>query len=156
MPEHVHVETVSPADPVLDTVLDWHWREWGLGTEAERDEWRERLRARTGEIGIPFTLVARWSGQPVGSISVCVDDVDAEFADRGPWLSGVYVLGGARDLGVGRRLLDVAANRARAAGSTELWLHTGEATRFYERCGYEVARPKTSLAVDAVLWRPLI
>ena len=29
-------------------------------------------------------------------------DVDAEFADRGPWLSGVYVLGAARDLGLGR------------------------------------------------------
>ena len=38
-------------------------------------------------------------------------------------------------------------------GATELWLHTGEAARFYERCGYEVARPKTSLARDAVLWR---
>ena len=43
----------------------------------------------------------------------------------------------------------------REAEATELWLHTGEAARFYERCGYEVARPKTSLAQDAVLWRPL-
>ena len=41
------------------------------------------------------------------------------------------------------------------AGATELWLHTGEAARFYERCGYQVARPKTSLVEDAVLWRPL-
>ena len=151
----VDVESLSPADPVLETVLHWHWREWSLGTEAEREEWRKRLRSRTGESGIPFTLVARWGDEAVGSISVCTDDVDVEFADRGPWLSGVYVLGAARDLGLGRRLLDMAANRALEAGATELWLHTGEAARFYERCGYEVARPKVSLATDAVLWRML-
>lgn len=43
----------------------------------------------------------------------------------------------------------------REPSATELWLHTGEAARFYERCGYQVARPKTSLVEDAVLWRPL-
>jgi GNAT superfamily N-acetyltransferase len=151
----LHVELLKAPDPLLDVVLHWHWREWSLGTETERDEWRERLRARTGETGIPFTFVARWGDVPVGSISVCTDDVDGEFADRGPWLTGVYVVGAARDLGVGRRLLELAADRAREAGATELWLHTGEAARFYERCGYEVARPKTSLAQDAVLWRSL-
>ena len=130
------VDIVSADDPVLETVLHWHWREWSLGTEAERDEWRRRLRSRTGESGIPFTLLARWGGEPVGSISVCIDDVDAECVDRGPWLSGVYVLGAARDLGLGRRLLDVAARRAREAGATELGCH-GEAISFDERCGHE-------------------
>jgi GNAT superfamily N-acetyltransferase len=151
----VHIEVVGATDPVLETVHLWHWREWSLGTEAERVAWGERLRSRTGAAGIPFTLVARWGDEPVGSISVCTDDSDTDFADRGPWLSGVYVLGAARDLGLGRRLLEVAADRARDAGATELWLHTGEASRFYERCGYEVARPKTSLSQDAVLWRSL-
>jgi GNAT superfamily N-acetyltransferase len=151
----VHVDLLKADDPVLETVLHWHWREWSLGTDAERNEWRERLRARTGQTGIPFTFVARWDGEPVGSISVCTDDGDAAFADRGPWLTGVYVLGAARDLGLGRRLLELAEGRAREAGATELWLHTGEAARFYERCGYTVARPKTSLAEDAVLWRSL-
>jgi GNAT superfamily N-acetyltransferase len=151
----VHIGLLRAEDPVLETVLHWHWREWSLGTEAERDKWRVRLKARTGAAGIPFTLVARWGDEPVGSISVCTDDADAEFADRGPWLSGVFVLGSARDLGFGRRLLEAAADRALQIGATEIWLHTGEAARFYERCGYIVARPKTSLARDAVLWRPL-
>jgi GNAT superfamily N-acetyltransferase len=151
----VRVDLLTADDAVLDTVLNWHLREWSLGTTAEREEWRARLRARSGATGIPFTLVARCDDEPVGSISVCTDDVDAEFADRGPWLSGVYVIGAARDLGLGRRLLDVAADRAQEAGATELWLHTGEAARFYERCGYTVARPKTSLTEDAVLWRRL-
>ena len=83
------VAVLRADDPVLETVLHWHWREWSLGPAAERDEWRQRLCARTAEAGIPFTLVARWDGEPVGSISVCTDDFDAEFADRGPWLTGV-------------------------------------------------------------------
>lgn len=151
----VQIKALNAGDPILETVLHWHWKEWSLGTEAERAEWHRRLRSRTSVAGIPFTLVAHCDAKPVGSISVCVDDYDAEFADRGPWLSGVFVLGAARDLGVGRQLLDAAATRAREAGATELWLHTGEATRFCERCGYTVARPKASLAADAVLWRPL-
>lgn len=149
------IAPVAADDPVLGTVAHWHWKEWSLGTEPERVAWEARLRARTGAHGIPFTLVARWGDEPVGSVSVCTDDVDAEFADRGPWLSGVFVLGAARDLGLGRRLLADAEDRARAAGATEIWLHTGEAARFYERCGYTVARPKTSLERDAVLWRAL-
>ena len=146
---------VTADDPVLDTVAHWHWREWSLGTEEERARWDRNLRARTGVTGIPFTLVAYWGDDPVGSVSVCTDDVDPEYPDRGPWLSGVFVLGAARDLGLGRRLLTEAEDRARAAGATELWLHTGEAARFYERCGYTTARPKTSLEQDAVLWRAL-
>ena len=54
----IDVEPVNAADPVLETVLHWHWREWSLGTEVEREEWGKRLRSRTGETGIPFTLVA--------------------------------------------------------------------------------------------------
>ena len=150
----VHVDILSADDPVLETVLHWHWREWSLGTEAERDEWRRRLRSRTGESGIPFTLLARWGGEPVGSISVCIDDVDAEFADRGPWLSGVYVLGAARDLGLGRRLLDVAARRAREAGDRTLAAHRrgGPLLRTLRLRG---GASQTSLAGDAVLWRSL-
>ena len=91
----VHIDLLDAGDPVLETVLHWHWREWSLGTEAERDAWRGRLAARIGATGIPFTLLARWGEEPVGSISVCSDDVDDEFADRGPWLSGVFVLGAA-------------------------------------------------------------
>jgi GNAT superfamily N-acetyltransferase len=151
----LRIELLSASDPLVDLVAQWHWREWSLGTETERDQWRERLRWRTGEAGIPCTLVAHWGDEPVGSITVCADDSDPEFADRGPWLSGVYVVGAARDLGIGRRLLEQAEDRACEAGASELWLHTGEAARFYERCGYEVARPKTSLAQDAVLWRSL-
>src|SRR5439155_18872000 len=80
---------------------------------------------------------------------------DSRFADRGPWLSGVVVVGRARNLGVGRGMLDAAADRARQVGATELWLHTAAAARFYERCGYELAHVKQGHEDDAVLWLAL-
>jgi GNAT superfamily N-acetyltransferase len=64
----------------------------------------------------------------------------------------VLVVARARDLGVGRHLLDAAADRARALGATRLWLRTSAAARFYERCGYRSAHAKQGLEDDAVLW----
>jgi GNAT superfamily N-acetyltransferase len=154
----VEVSTVflAPDSDVLETVLGWHWGEWSAGhADANVDAWREQLRRRSSSERIPFTLVARIGGEPVGCVSVCHDDADGRYPDRGPWLSGMVVIGRARNLGVGRQLLVDAADRARAFGATQLWLHTSEAAPFYERCGYQLAHAKQSLDDDAVLWRDL-
>jgi GNAT superfamily N-acetyltransferase len=142
--------------PHLETVLAWHWHEWSADhADADREVWREQLRGRTRSDGIPFTVVASFDDQPVGCLTVCDDDADERHADRGPWLTGMLVIGTARNLGVGRRLLADAAERARAFGARELWLHTGAAAQFYERCGYEIIHRKQSIDDDAVLWREL-
>ncbi|MFZ4585252.1 MAG: GNAT family N-acetyltransferase [Acidimicrobiia bacterium] len=59
----------------------------------------------------------------------------------------------ARNLGVGTALVRAAEEKARRIGITELWCHTAEASRFYERCGWTVVRPKHGLNGDAVLMR---
>jgi GNAT superfamily N-acetyltransferase len=151
----IHTKLLTPDDPVLETVLGWHWHEWSAEEDGDLESWRDRLRSRARSDDIPFTLVARLDSEPVGCLTVCKDDVDARFADHGPWLSGMLVVGRARDLGVGRALLAQAAERARDFGATELWLYTSEAARFYERCGYKVAHSKERLLDNAVLWREL-
>jgi GNAT superfamily N-acetyltransferase len=150
------IELLAADSPLVDTVLDWHWREWSPGeTDPDRGVWRTRVAERTRRDGIPFTLVAFLDSEPVGSIAVCHDDLDTRYADRGPWLSGVYVLGAARNLGIGRSMLDAAWARALSFGATELWLKTGEASAFYERCGWTLVHRKESLSDDAVLTRRL-
>ena len=152
----IECELLQQDSPLVETVLTWHWDAFSRDhADADLDQWRVQLRGRCRADGIPFTLVARLGDEPVGCITVCHDDADARFADRGPWLSGVVVVGRARNLGVGRRMLDAAADRARQVGATELWLHTGAAARFYERCGYELAHVKQELEDDAVLWLAL-
>ena len=61
----------------------------------------------------------------------------------------------ARNLGVGRALLDAACERARSFDVAELWLHTGEASAFYERCGWTIVHRKETLPDDAVLMKVL-
>ncbi|WP_143448316.1 GNAT family N-acetyltransferase [Kineosporia sp. A_224] len=131
---------IPPDDPATDPVQRW------TRLVAER--------ARPGQV--PFTLVAHVDDGPVGCVQVCTDDVHARYADRGPWLSAVYVLPVARDLGVGRALLAETERLTAAQGHDELWLHTGEAHRFYARCGWETVEPKVSVHEDAVMRRSLV
>jgi GNAT superfamily N-acetyltransferase len=152
----IAVQRLRPSDSVFDTVFQWHWSEWGVVTrDADAAGWRAQLANRCQAEGIPFTLVASLDGEPVGCVSVCEDDLDTRFADRGPWLSGMVVIGPARNLGVGRALLQAAADHARDESATELWVWTTEAGPFYKRCGYTYQRRKTGLHDRSVLNRSL-
>ena len=142
-------------DP-FDTVFAWHWREWSHGEpDADFDEWRARLCERSAGDQIPFTLVAYIDADPVGCLSVCHDDSDKRFAEHGPWLSGMFVDGRARNLGVGRALLQSVEERTLALGIAELWVHTSEAGPFYERCGWTYAHRKEAVRDESVLTRDL-
>jgi GNAT superfamily N-acetyltransferase len=148
----LRVEALADHPGLVDTVVGWHWREWSHGhAEASLDDWRSRLVARSNRDRVPFTLVAFLDAEPVGCVSVCDDDMDARFADHGPWLSGMLVIGEARNLGLGRALLREVEVRARRSGATELWLHTGEASAFYERCGWMVIARKQQMHEDTVM-----
>lgn len=156
MAVEVRVELLDAVSPLFERVVEWHWHEWSNGlSDADRAAWRARLATRCRDDGIPFTLVAFADGEPVGCLTVCHDDLDARFADRGPWLSGVLVAGPARNLGVGRALVRAAEARAAAFGAREMWLWTSEAGPFYARCGYTVVARKEDVAGHAVLWRAL-
>lgn len=148
----IEVKRLSAANTVFDDVFRWHWLEWGVSTrDADENAWRTQLASRCHHEGIPFTLVAALDGEPVGCVTVCEDDRDNRFADHGPWLSGMVVVGQARNMGVGRELLNRAADGARHSGATELWVWTTEAGPFYERCGYEYAHRKETTRDASVL-----
>jgi GNAT superfamily N-acetyltransferase len=148
----IHVERLRSAAAAFDQVFRWHWLEWGVqDPTADEAEWRQRLASRSGDFGIPFTLVADLDGEPVGCVSVCYDDRDSRYADHGPWLSGMVVVGPARNMGVGRALLSAAAENASGASATELWVWTTEAGPFYERCAYRYAHRKDGLRDCSVL-----
>lgn len=155
-PAPVRLELLADHLDLVPTVARWHWREWGEeDDELDEAKWVAVVGSRTGRDEVPFTLIAFVDEQLVGSLSVCADDTDAEFADEGPWLSGMFVRPPARDLGIGRQLVAEVERRATAAGHRTLWAHTAEAERFYVRCGWEVVRPKEPMRRDAVVRRSL-
>ena len=152
----IEVRRLAADEPVFADVFRWHWLEWGaVETGADETQWRARLASRCRGEGIPFTLVALLDSEPVGCVSVCDDDRDIRYADRAPWLSGMVVVGPARNMGVGRALLDAAASEARYASVSELWVWTTEAGAFYERCGYQYAHRKQRVRDPSVLSRIL-
>ena len=151
------VELLDHDTPLVATVVGWHWQEWSHGyADPDRDEWFARVNGRTHHDRLPFTLVAYLDTEPVGCVSVCEDEPDDRFPGCGPWLSGMLVVGRARNLAVGRALVGAAEQRARAFGVRELWVRTTEAGQFYARCGWEFALRKEDLIGDAVLRRELI
>ena len=152
----VTVELLADHPSLVPLVARWHWREWGdEEREGSESEWRDIVGRRIQRDAVPFTLLAFMDEEPVGCLSVCWDDVDADFADEGPWLSGMFVRGPARNLGIGRALVQAAESRCRTSGHRVIWLHTGEACRFYERCGWKLMRAKAALNRDAVMQRDL-
>jgi GNAT superfamily N-acetyltransferase len=150
------VELLGDHLGLVDTVLTWHWREWSHGDpDATLEKWRAQLVERSNRDRVPFTLVAFVEDEPVGSVSVCEEDVDVRYAAEGPWLAGMVVVGRARNQGVGRALLRAAEDRARQLGISDLWLYTTEAAAFYARCGWAVVAAKTALAEQTVMRRTL-
>lgn len=139
---------------LVPKIVAWHVREWGDSpTASAESEHTLTRRANAGEI--PFTVLAFAGNVLVGSASVTWDDLDQEYENEGPWLSGMVVQGPARNEGVGRALLAEVENRTRQLGHSALWLHTAEAHRFYERCGWRVVRAKPGLGYDTVMRKHL-
>jgi GNAT superfamily N-acetyltransferase len=150
------IEWLADHPELVDTVIGWHWREWSHGEAgASLAVWRARLVTRANRDRVPFTLVAFSGDEPIGCVSVCHDDVDVRFPLEGPWISGMFVLGIARDQGVGRMLVRAAQDAARDFGAEKLWLWTTEAAAFYRRCGWEIVVAKQGLADATVMRRAL-
>jgi GNAT superfamily N-acetyltransferase len=156
MPEPARIELLGDHLDLAPAVADWHWRQWGRdGGLDSQITWTSTIARRLRTDEVPFTVIAFVGDDHVGSLSVCWDDADDQFAEVGPWLSGMFVLPPARNLGIGRHLLADAERRAVGMGHSELWAHTAEAEQFYARCGWEVVRPKVPLQRDAVVRRAL-
>ncbi len=151
MADPARIEPLADHLDLVPVVADWCWQQWGEDTVSSQVSWTATIAARLRAAEVPFSLVALLDGEPVGAVSVCWDDADPDVEDEGPWLSGLVVRGPARNLGIGRQLLAEAVARSTAMGHHRLWAHTSEAERFYERCGWEVVRPKEPMRRDAVV-----
>jgi len=155
LPFNLVIRSLADCPEVAATVTAWHWNAWGANeTTSSEQAWLAVIQARAGA-DVPFTLVAFADDEPVDALSVCWDDLDQRFGNEGPWLSGMVVRSNARNLGIGRSLLIAAEQRCIELGHVHLWLHTSEAKRFYERCGWHLEADKPGIGRDAVLSKQL-
>ena len=161
-------EVVAAADELAQLLLDAHDSNMALGlaapltAEHAREVWVETSAKLDPERRI--LLVAREDGRVVGTVQVV--RADAENGAHRAEVQRLAVSARRRGQGVGRELLDAAAERARGMGLRLLWLTThaeSGSDRFYAAVGWSrlgtlpaySARPDGTLAGGAFYYREL-
>lgn len=86
---------------------------------------------------IPLTLIAFLDGQPAGTASIFVHDMDTR-PDLSPWLAAVYVAPSYRKQGIGSKLVKAVESEAQKLDIHRLYLFTPDRERFYTRLGWSV------------------
>ena len=134
-------DVVAAADELGQLLLDAHASGMALGLAApltpERaaEEWR--MTAARLDPDDRVLLAAREDGRVVGTVQIV--RASAENGAHRAEIQRLAVSGDRRGRGIGRALLEAAAERARAMGLTLLWLATHADTdsdRIYERLGW--------------------
>ena len=121
------------------TLARWHYAQWGelysdWTLEVATDELHDHATRRC----VPTTLVAMQGDQPLGSVSLVLEDAP-ELRDQGDaWLASLYVVPEARGLGLGVRLARALVAFAAEQKVERLWLFTPEHAAFYARLGWRL------------------
>lgn len=122
----------------LPTVSAWVFGEWGEHMPGLTVE--DLTRVFSGHLNrdrIPLTLVAFWDGQPAGTASIYLHDMDIR-PRLSPWLAAVYVAPHYRKQGIGSGLVKAIENMARRLQIERLYLFTPDQEHFYDRLGWSM------------------
>lgn len=152
MPGPVTVALLADHAPLLATIGELRWREWGHAPEPEDLAWWVETTAReAGRDRLPITWVALDArGDALGAVGLGVFDL-AERQDRSPWVLGMIVRPDRRGQGVGRHLLAHLEAWAGRHGYRQLWVaNEGPAVGFYGRCGWAVCETVARTSGEAV------
>lgn len=117
----------------LPLVAGWihgaFWGRSGHGVEVVID----RLGDAKDPDRIPLSLLARWSGEPAGTVNLIACDSKSR-PDLSPWLAALFVEPGHRRKGVGAALVRTLAGEAARLGYEEMFLET-DIPSFYASLG---------------------
>jgi GNAT superfamily N-acetyltransferase len=133
---HKTIVTIADRPDLVPVVARWlwdaFWRRWGY----DLDHVTALVAGSTARIGPPQAFVLLVDGEPVGTASLVVSDLD-QRPDLTPWLAGVYVAPEARGGGYAYDLVHAVEDAARAAAIPTLWLYTSRAEGLYRKIGWE-------------------
>ncbi len=83
-------------------------------------------------------LIALVDGHLAGVCLLVLQEFEP-LHDVSPWLASLYVAPEFRKRGVARRLVAAIEDQARSHGVARLHLYTGDAEKFYVKCGWSLA-----------------
>ncbi|WP_055108583.1 GNAT family N-acetyltransferase [Paenibacillus ihumii] len=136
----IRIVNLADREDCLDNVSRWLWQEWGSGSAFEYIRYAVQHNTQTDRI--PMTFVAIADDEPIGTVSLWMNDLKCR-QDLYPWVASLYVAEAKRRMGVGERLQAHAIDEARKLGYPHLYLLTDH-VGYYERFGwaYKELAPK--------------
>jgi GNAT superfamily N-acetyltransferase len=140
MPPPFVISDLRQRPEFLGTVADRLWQSWWRDSAHPLSFIAGRLREENlNAHPIPFALIAHDGESFLGTASVIASDL-AERPELTPWVAAVWVEPRARRRGVGRALVERAAQDCFALGVSHIHL---------------CARPQLSRFYEGLGWRPI-
>lgn len=132
--EKQRIDFINVADrmELVDLVSRWRWQQWNRDKPLEYIRYSAEHNAQRDRI--PMTFMAMLQDQPVGMVSLWMNDLACR-QDLHPWMASLYVDEAHRNKGIGRLLQAHATSVARELGYARIYLITDH-VGYYERFGW--------------------
>lgn len=116
----------------LDIVSQWLWREWASDKPLEYIKYSTLHNTQTNRV--PMTYVALNGEEPVGTVSIWMNDLRCR-QDLYPWMASLFVIEEMRNKGIGTLLQNHVVEEAKRLEYKDLYLFT-EHNGYYEKFGW--------------------
>ena len=126
---------IADRPDLVPVVANWLWHEWWYRDGYTLEQTLDTVAASVSPSGPPQSFVLLVDGNPIGTASLVVHDLDAR-PDLTPWLAGVFVIPEARSRGHAIHLIQTVEAACRSAAIPVVWLYTAGAERVYARAGW--------------------
>ena len=140
------VEYLADHREVVPILADWIYDEWSyLYPEMTRQDIISFLQEKVNKEKLPLALVAFEAGEPVGTVSLKMFDMETR-RDLPYWLTSLYVVKPWRRRGIGSSLLKTAEEEAARLEVGKLFLFTTDCALprlFYSKFGWSVKETTT-------------
>jgi N-acetylglutamate synthase-like GNAT family acetyltransferase len=138
---NVDILYLADSPEIIPVLADWIYGEWAFLYPAMTiGDVATFLHTRMNREHLPLTLVAFEAGQPVGTVSLKMYDMETR-KDLPYWLTSLYVAGPWRRRRIGSTLLKRAEQKAAELGIERLFLFTLDEALpglFYAKAGWRV------------------
>jgi GNAT superfamily N-acetyltransferase len=137
----IEISPLADHPELIDQLVEGYeaWSPAWYGPGGKGDA-RADLVARTRYDGVPCGLVAVEDGMAAGTCGLAEESMSLK-GEFGAWLVGLWVAPSHRGRGLAGRLLQAAADKARALRISELRAGTTGAERVFERAGWTRLEP---------------
>ena len=138
----MQIRPLADMPEAIPTLAEWFHAEWHAFDGRSRGEIEAQLRDNLHRDSLPITFVVAEGTEVIGTVSLDLADLPP-YDHLSPWLASLYVVPPRRRAGVGRLLVNHAAEFARQRGLSPLYLWTPGSTRMYAECGWEAIESAT-------------